>query len=689
LGGFLLAMGGVLITGCKEARPKAASVATMDAAKAEYRQGMDSLVRALEQCRIALEHPGDSASARSRFLDARQAFKRQEFLIEYYNKGSIAKLNGAPIPEWDEANPAEPPEPPEGFQVAEALLFPRFRSESLAELRLETERMAAHARYARDYVLLREFDEAHYFDAVMLETARLASKGLSAFDSPEPRFALSEAAAALRGIQEALDAVFRTGSRPSGSRPSGDKFKAAGFPAAGSMSAESSTTPDAGTADAWKDAGHAFERALAPLDSASDFDVFDRARYLAVEFRGLCESLRRLRTALSVGLPGDHRAFRPDAATLFDAGAFDPEAFSPDPCPDSLLRARQELGRMLFFEPLLSGDRRRACASCHRPEKGFSDGLQGSRAFSEGYAHVTKGSEDGKPDRRGAGSGRAGLRNAPGLINAGLQRGYFYDLRVIYLEDQASQVLQNPREMHSLPAEAAGRLWKSPGYRDAFLRAFGGRLPDTASPEGPMRRALAAYVRSLTALDAPFDRYLRGDSAAVDAEAIRGFNLFMGKAKCATCHFPPLFNGTVPPEYEASEKEIIGAPDRPDLAHARLDADPGRFNVYAVPGNRHAFKTPTVRNAALTAPYMHNGVFATLEQVVDFYDRGGGAGLGFDLPNQTLPFDSLGLSAPEKKALIAFMRTLTDTTGLTRMPEKLPSFPGRAEWDKRPIGGIY
>jgi cytochrome c peroxidase len=653
----------------------------MTAAKERYRQGMDSLVRALELCRLTLEHPADSAIARSRFLEARRAFKRQEFLIEYYNKGSIAKLNGAPIPEWDEANPTDPPEPPEGFQVAEALLFPRFRTESLAELRLETERMAAHARYARDYVLLREFDTAYFFDAVMLETARLAAKGLTAFDSPEPRFALPEAAASLRGIREALNAVFRTSSPCTRTR-----IQAAGFGAARNGTAEDAPTS---LSQAWDDADRAFDRALAPLESADDFDAFDRAEYLADPFRELCGSLLRLRTALSVGLPGDHRALRSDAATVFDSGAFDPEAFAPEPCPDSLMRARRDLGRMLFFDPLLSGDGRRACASCHRPDKAFSDGLAGSRAFRGTYTHVTEGQRAAEAERHGDGNGPGRLRNAPGLINAGLQRGYFYDSRVIYLEDQATQVMRSSREMHSLPAEAAGRLWKSPGYREAFLRAFGGSLPDTSNPEGPMRRAIAAYVRSLTALDAPFDRYMRGDPAAVDAEAIRGFNLFMGKAKCATCHFPPLFNGTVPPEYEISEKEIIGVPDRADFAHARLDADPGRYDVSAVPGNRHAFKTPTVRNTALTAPYMHNGVFATLEQVVEFYDRGGGAGLGFDLPNQTLPFDSLGLSAPEKKALVAFMRALTDTAGMTYVPGKLPAFPDHPEWDRRPIGGVY
>jgi cytochrome c peroxidase len=130
----------------------------------------------------------------------------------------------------------------------------------------------------------------------------------------------------------------------------------------------------------------------------------------------------------------------------------------------------------------------------------------------------------------------------------------------------------------------------------------------------------------------------------------------MGKARCGTCHYMPLFNGNFPPMYNRMEAEVIGVPAA--AGSGTVDADEGRFAVMPAPFLRHAFKTPTVRNAARTAPYMHNGVYGTLDEVVDFYDDGGGSGEGEHLADQTLPRDSLHLSMEEKKALVAFIHSL-------------------------------
>jgi cytochrome c peroxidase len=171
------------------------------------------------------------------------------------------------------------------------------------------------------------------------------------------------------------------------------------------------------------------------------------------------------------------------------------------------------------------------------------------------------------------------------------------------------------------------------------------------------------YIRSLARWNSPFDRYARGETDALDPAARRGFNLFMGKAACATCHFPPAFNGVVPPRYIETESEVLGVPEKFPATPLVLDPDPGRGIVHLNPIFQNAFKTPTVRNVALTAPYMHNGSMETLEDVMDFYNAGGGAGLGLDVPNQTLPTDSLGLTRREMDDVIAFMKALTDTTG--------------------------
>ena len=179
-----------------------------------------------------------------------------------------------------------------------------------------------------------------------------------------------------------------------------------------------------------------------------------------------------------------------------------------------------------------------------------------------------------------------------------------------------------------------------------------------------LRLALAAYVRSLTRLRSPFDRAVRGDTLAMSAGQRRGFTIFMGRAGCGTCHYPPLFSGVLPPLYLDDEAEVIGAPA--SRQGASVDADSGRMRIDHRPEHLYAFKTPSLRNVAVTAPYMHNGVFTTLDDVIAFYDHGGAVGAGANLPNQTLPPDSLRLSPRDRQALVAFLRALTDTATVRR-----------------------
>ncbi|MEQ8560349.1 MAG: cytochrome C peroxidase, partial [Cytophagales bacterium] len=153
-----------------------------------------------------------------------------------------------------------------------------------------------------------------------------------------------------------------------------------------------------------------------------------------------------------------------------------------------------------------------------------------------------------------------------------------------------------------------------------------------------------------------------------------------------------VFNGTVPPYYRESESEILGVPAENEPANFKLDPDEGRYRGIAkekINFYRFSFKTPSVRNVSLTAPYMHNGVYNTLEEVMDFYNNGGGEGLGYEVPNQTLPFDNLGLSEKEQTDIIAFMNSLTDTSEMTSIPTQLPVFEGKPNLNKRKIGGLY
>jgi cytochrome c peroxidase len=162
--------------------------------------------------------------------------------------------------------------------------------------------------------------------------------------------------------------------------------------------------------------------------------------------------------------------------------------------------------------------------------------------------------------------------------------------------------------------------------------------------------------------NAKIDQYFKG-KGSLNASEQNGFNLFAGKAKCATCHFIPVYNGTIPPWFNNTESEVIGVPSSIKWAKAVVDGDVGRYTINQLEQLKYAFKTPTVRNVEKTGPYMHNGVYNTLEEVIKFYELGGGNGIGMNLEYQTLPFDNLQLTSKEKVDLISFMLALTDKEG--------------------------
>jgi cytochrome c peroxidase len=506
--------------------------------------------------------------------------------------------------------------------MVEAELFPRAELDSgrIASAR----RLVSYMRIALGPLRLAGTDtmrgDAYLFDAMRHEIARVVSLGLAGFDATVTHDGALESAEALEGIADALQpyrAVLGRG-HPAVLRALDVRLAAA----------------------------------IAYLRTNGDFEQLDRASFIARFANPLAHALADAQRSLGIDAPPKPRAWSARAASLFDANALDPAFFAstdaPRPTPEIVT-----LGRELFFDRSLSGDGSRSCATCHVPERAFTDG-RARALLLPGHGKVSSG-------RNG------GPRNTPTLLNAGLQPTLFMDNRVRTLEDQATDVLGSPGEMGGSLKSAAETLRKRPELADLFARAFGG-AKDTALSARTLRLALAAYVRSLVAMRSRFDRAIAGDLGAMSDEERRGFNVFMSKAKCGTCHFAPLFNGATPPVLWESEPEVIGAPRHAGSRRAEIDPDSGRFNVRRIDRHLYAFRAPTLRNVELTAPYMHNGVFRTLEEVVDFYDGGGGHGLGIALPQQTLPTDSLHLTSSEKRSLIAFLETLTDTAGTTRRP---------------------
>ncbi|UOQ71744.1 cytochrome-c peroxidase [Hymenobacter cellulosilyticus] len=461
----------------------------------------------------------------------------------------------------------------------------------------EIDNMLYQVRHLEQQAPMLAFTDAEVFDAVRLNLYRLASKGLSGFDSPAAHASLPEAAATLESTTQVLS-LFNV---PPALRAQLARCRAA---------------------------------VAAP---GQDFDRFDRARFFVRCFNPALAGLQQAQQQLKIPYVPARRAIRAQAVSYFAANAFEPAYFAPTdaaaPTPAVLA-----LGEALFREPLLSGRAGRSCASCHVPDRAYTDGLRVNLSLQAG-AELP--------------------RNTPTLLNAGLQTEQFADGRVHFLEDQVHAVVSNKAEMGGKLSEAPVLLRKKATYQKLFAQAFASEAQPISEPN--IRRAVAAYVRSLVRLNSRFDQYMRGDTAVLSSQEVLGFNLFMGKAQCGTCHYMPLFNGTVPPLYDKTESEVLGVPGN-DLQKLALDADQGKFLLYGIAHQRNAFKTPTVRNVALTAPYMHNGAYQTLEQVLDFYNRGGGQGLGLDVPTQTLAADQLHLNEAEQQAVIAFLKSLNDAS---------------------------
>jgi cytochrome c peroxidase len=602
-----------------------------------YQQDLTRLDSAVALLHRAVVQGQPVAQQRQAFLAARLAWKRTELLAEYYSPSTAKLLNGPALGEVEEFDQQQRIHEPEGLQVLETYFYPEpytpaqqpgvleqlaFVRSSLLSLHHAAETLSP--------------TDSHIFDAARLEVFRVMTLGISGFDTPASPDAAPEAAEALAAVQSTL-APYRP--QLQARQPH--------------LRARLDST---------------FRAIRDYLGHQRTATSFDRLQFLVAYANPLSQQLWEAQQALGIRAFTEVRALRPDAASLFQPDAFDATAFAANTSVRSTPQ-QVALGQQLFFDPVLSGNSSRSCASCHQPTRAFTDGQAKSLAF-EGRGVVA--------------------RNAPTLLNAALQRTQFHDGRVSFLEDQAAAVIANPTEMHGSLAAAARLLTRSPAYRRAFAQAFATESSVAVQPE-QVKTALASYLRSLISLNSPFDKYMRGEPEALGLAARRGANVFLGKAKCATCHFLPLFNGTVPPGFERTESEVLGTPAQASLRPHALDQDLGRGSATGIRWQQHAFKTPTLRNVALTAPYMHNGAYRTLAEVIDFYDQGGGAGLGLSVPNQTLPTDKLHLTAQEKHDLIAFLQALTDTTGLGHSgPRTLPQFPSElARLNGRQAGGRY
>ncbi len=323
-----------------------------------------------------------------------------------------------------------------------------------------------------------------------------------------------------------------------------------------------------------------------------------------------------------------------------------------------------KLGKLFFYDPLLSGNNLRSCASCHNPTQFFTDTLVASALQFDGKKSLP--------------------RNTPSLINTEYNHLLMLDGKHTSLQNQTKDVLTNALEMGSSEEELLKKILSCSDYKSSLKKLLKHTPQEKEITIEHISSAITLYYSKFSHYYSEFDKSMN-HSQTISNEAVRGFNIFMGKAQCGTCHFVPQFNGVKPP-YVSSEFEVLGVPE--DSSFNQLSSDKGRSVVNPAAEMLGAFRTGSIRNAGKTRPYMHNGSLHNLNQVIDFYNAGGGSGKGLKLNNQTLSGDSLHLTKNDERYLLAFINSLNEEIEFDKPPEKLPASKVKM-LNKRKVGGEY
>ena len=545
----------------------------------------------------------------------RLVYKEIEFIFDYYQtfyNGTY--INGAPLPKVSEYFEADKVIPPGGLQALDEAVFEEASDENLQHIKVLANGLKERVDFISQIHLPINLKSSQIIECIRSGIVRIFTLGVTGFDTPGSVNGLQESYVSWQSMETTF------------------------------LYFESSITPEAKAE--FEAIKKLFAQGKKVLNANVHFNDFDRLSFLKEVVNPLYAALLEFQNLNNIRLePYKKHAQNYQAKNIFDIDFLNTDFYSelvylPLDNPKTIA-----LGQLLFQDSQLSKDNMMSCASCHNPNKGFSDGLPKSISNQEGV--FTE-------------------RNAQTLMDAGYSTRYFWDMRASDLERQVIHVIDNDLEFNTDFDAIVNKLNKNPNYNKLFKEAYGGINKEDIN-ERSISNALAAYVNSLKSFNSPFDKYVRNETKEYPESAKRGFNLFMGKAACGSCHFAPVFNGTIPPFYLESESEVLGITQGFDSIAPRLDTDLGRMGnglkLDNHPFFRNSFKTVTVRNIALTAPYMHNGLFDTLEEVLAFYNLGGGAGMGLEVENQTLPDTPLDLSQQEIADIIAFMETLTDTSG--------------------------
>lgn len=586
-------------------------------------------------------HEASLKQLQQQLKNTRKSYKKVEFVLEYYFPKHIKYyINGAPLdhldpfpinenaPNYAGLSPKEYSKSfpldhldtdhykdeqrvvePVGLQVLDELIFSEEAVSSGDAIQKHTFELQEWFKVLEKGMQRRTFFyDYEIMEACRIELVRIFTLGITGFDTPGSLNAIEEASISLQSLQQILHQITVKASEKQRAELDG-----------------------------------IFNNAVAYLKKNKHFDNFDRLEFLTEYINPLYKKTLVIQKELNI------KSVAEITNRLPSWNAYSENIFAEDfinPYYYTLLKKEddnehlRELGKLLFYDENLSKSQTMSCATCHKPELAFTDGEKKSLASVKGQ-HV--------------------LRNSPTLINAVFSDKYFYDLRAFDLEEQGEHVIENHLEFDTNFPELVQKLNDNAHYAELFQTAFGKK---DAITRYDFSLALSSYMVSLRSQNSPFDQFVQGKTNKMSAEVRRGFNLFMGKANCATCHFAPTFSGLVPPLFHESESEVLGVLESPSIL--KIDTDLGRIANNKLEDReeiyRHSFKTSTVRNIKLTAPYFHNGAYASLDEVLDFYNKGGagGMGLSYELPNQTLSDEPLNLTKREIASLIAFMESLTD-----------------------------
>lgn len=567
----------------------------------------------------------------------RKSLKRLEPIWEFVDKTQYnSKINAAPLLKPEPKNIDFTILPPQGIQVIDELIIEKGNDAEIEQL---IEKLIKETQLAVISIRKYNFTERVIIESLRHSLNRAFNLGLSNFDTPGTGLEFFDAAQLFAYHQEIFNQQFKQAL---------EAKDASLYKNIHSIqnALRSELSEDLITLNYLK----ILREYILPLQSYYN----STQEILAIEYKDEISAVVQ-----AINPRADH-FFSPD---FLNSGYYS-EVIEADRNPDMVL-----LGELLFNDPILSANNQRACASCHNPDIAFTDGKSKSTNFSKD-GHVA--------------------RNSPSLINAIYADRYFHDLRADNLIGQMDHVVHDENEFNTDFSTICSKLEQSKEYRQLFKKNF--PKHKQAISKHTVTKAISVYLDQLQAFNAPFDKYVRKETEKLNPDAMEGFNLFMGKANCASCHFAPLYSGLVPPYYLESETEVLGVWEQFDTIAPKMDKDLGRYGSKLVSEqydfHKHSFKTTSLRNSAETAPYMHNGAYKNLEEVLHFYNKGGGKGMGLDVPYQTLAEDHLNLSQKEMDAIIAFLNQLSDNPYKEPKKKTLPSFENKA-WNTRIYSGAY